>query len=246
MFSIEKEVEAYGAHFTITNFKFSTVNAYCRTLELFLHYCREQFPEIAPGQEQVQQYLLKRLDAGKSWFTINADYSSLRKYFIVLRDFSWSLKKFPRPRKDDVLPSILSKEQVALLISAAPNFKYQVFLSVLYATGIRLSEACHLKIADIDSDRMQIRISKGKGGKDRFVQLPDALLSTLQEYSRIYRPEVYLFNGRRKGAAYSPSSGQWAMKHARKNAGIEKSCSIHTLRNCYATHHLELGRIWCI
>lgn len=241
MISIEKEVEAYRAHLTISNYKVSTVKTYCRTLEIFLHYCKEQFAGIAPGQEHVQRYLLKRLDAGKSWSSINADYSSLRKYFIVLKDFTWSLKKFPRPRKDDVLPSILSKEQVARLISAAPNFKYQVFLALLYATGIRLSEACHLKISDIDSDRMQIRISQGKGGKDRLVQLPEAILPTLRAYYRVYRPIVYLFNGRKKGTAYSPSSAQWAIKHARRNAGIENSCTIHTLRNCYATHHLELG-----
>jgi len=241
MISVKKEVNAYRAHLTISNFKSSSVSAYCRTLELFLIYCQQEFPDVSPGQQQVQAYLLTRLNDGKSWSSINVDYSSLRKYFIVLKDFKWSLKKFPRPRKDDVLPAVLSKEQVAKLINAAPNFKYQVFLTLLYATGMRLSEACHLKISDIDSERMQIRISLGKGGKDRLVQLPPILLPILRSYFVAYRPSIYLFNGRKKGLPYSASSGQWAIKRARVIAGIDKKCSIHTLRNCFATHHLELG-----
>ena len=88
---------------------------------------------------------------------------------------------------------------------------------------------------------MQIRICQGKGGKDRYVILPNRLLVLLREYFLLYRPKTYLFNGRRSGSVYSASAGQWTIRRARDLAGIQKKCSIHTLRNCYATHHLELG-----
>ena len=158
-----------------------------------------------------------------------------------MKGYKWSLKKLPRPKKDKKLPTILSKEDVARLISAAPTLKYQVFLTFLYATGARLSEAYNLKFEGIDSDRMQITIRQGKGGKDRVVQMNIRLLGLLREYYKAYKPEVYLFNGRRKGDRYSSSAGQWSIRRAKVLAGIEKKFSLHTLRNCYATHHLELG-----
>lgn len=236
-----KEIQSYKAYLTLGNYKPSTIKAYCGTLYHFFQFVNTNYNEEVPTQDHVQAYLLKRLEKGKSWSTINCDYSSMRKYFKILKDYPWSLKKLPRPKRDKTLPSILSKEDVARLINAAPNYKYQVFLTFLYATGTRLSEACNIKLEDIDSDRMQIRISQGKGGKDRFILLPQRLLELLRDYFKVYKPKTYLFNGRRKGAVYSTSAGQWTVRRARDLAGITKKCSIHTLRNCYATHHLELG-----
>lgn len=241
MIDSSKEIQSYRAYLTLGNYKSSTVNAYCRTLYHFFQFVSTNYNAKDPTQDHVQTYLLKRLENGKSWSTINADYSSLRKYFKIIKDYPWSLKKLPRPKKDKILPSLLSKEDVARLINAAPNYKYQVFLTFLYATGARLSEACHVKIEDIDSNRMQIRISQGKGGKDRYLLLPQALLEILRQYFKVYKPQTYLFNGRIKGTPYSTSAGQWTVRRARDLAGITKKCSIHTLRNCYATHHLELG-----
>ena len=88
---------------------------------------------------------------------------------------------------------------------------------------------------------MQIRIQLGKGGKDRFVRIPPRLLPLLRQYYVAYRPSEYLFNGRGKGSRYSTTAGQWTIRRARALAGITKKCTIHTLRNCFATHHLELG-----
>lgn len=241
MIDTSKEIHSYKAYLTLANYKSSTVKAYCRTLEHFFDFTKCHDGNLFPNQDHVQSYLLQRLENKKSWSTINADYSALRKFFKTMKDYPWSLKKLPRPKRDKKLPSLLSKEDVAKLINAAPNYKYQVFLTFLYATGTRLNEACHVKLEDIDSDRMQIRISQGKGGKDRYVLLPKRLLVLLREYFVRYRPKIYLFNGRRIGSAYSASAGQWTIRRARDLAGIQKKCSIHTLRNCYATHHLELG-----
>lgn len=241
MIAISQEVLNYRSFLRLRNFQPSTVTMYTRTLEIFLHYVDTHFKDEELSQDHAQHYLLMRLDQGKAWSTINADYSALRKYYKILRDYEWSLKKLPRPKKDKKLPAILSKEEVAHLIESAPTLKHQVFLTFLYATGVRLSEAANVKIEDIDSDRMQIRIHRGKGAKDRTVLLNSKLLHILRMYFKVYKPEIYLFNGQVKGQPYSSSAGQWAIRRGRALAGITKKCSVHTLRNCYATHHLELG-----
>lgn len=238
---IKDEERAYFKYLTLANFKQSTVQMYCRTLVKFLEHAQQYYAGQELSQAVAQDYLLQRVQAGRAWSTINADYSSLRKYFKVLQDYPWSLKKMPRPKQDRKLPPILSKESVAKLISSAPTLKHQVFLTFLYVTGVRLSEATHVKLVDIDSDRMQVHIHRGKGAKDRKVMINDKLLTLLRKYYQVYRPVEYLFNGSKKGSVYSASAGQWSIRRARAIAAIKRKCSIHTLRHCYATHHLELG-----
>ena len=156
MIDITTEVKEFHDHMVLSNFQKSTVEMYCRTLENFLGFCNRHYPNEALGQDHAKRYLLMRLEKGRSWSTINADYSALRKYYKILKDYPWSLRKLPRPRKDKRLPAILSKEEVGRLIESAPTFKHQVFLTFLYATGVRLSEGINVKLTDIDSDRMQI------------------------------------------------------------------------------------------
>ena len=119
MIHIEEEIQAYNAFLRLSNFKSSTVKVYSRTLFHYYNFHMQNYPGTEPGQDQVQSYLLMRLEQGKSWSTLNADYSALRKYFKVLRDYPWSLKKLPRPRQDKKMPSILSKEDVARLNTSA-------------------------------------------------------------------------------------------------------------------------------
>ena len=116
-----------------------------------------------------------------------------------------------------------------------------MLLTFIYVTGVRLSEAIHMRIDDVDGNRKQIRISKGKGNKDRYVLIPDVLLELLRTYYLRERPEEYLFNGKTKGKPFSQRAVQWTLQEAKKNAGIKRPGGIHTLRNCYATHHLEGG-----
>jgi site-specific recombinase XerD len=190
---------------------------------------------------QAKAYLITRIKAGKSWSTINGDYSSLRKYFEEVANLSWSLKKVPRPRREDRLPEILSKEDVQKIIEHAVNYKHQVFLTFVYATGLRLSEALNIKITDIDGNRKQIRISKGKGSKDRYIAIAEELLDILRKYYKVYHPKEYLFNGQRKGSRFSNRAAQWSMIRAKEKSKMTKPASIHTLRHCYATHHIESG-----
>lgn len=193
------------------------------------------------SEEHARKYLLMRIDSGCSWSTINCDYSALRKYFQNVINARWSIKKIPRPQKERTLPEILSQKEVVKLIECAPTFKHQVFLTFIYGTGLRLSEALNITFQDIDGDRLQIKVNKGKGAKDRVVQIPECLLQLLRCYYRRLKPVHYLFNGLKEGSRYSNRAAQWSIIRARELAGIKKTASIHTLRNCYATHHIENG-----
>lgn len=114
-------------------------------------------------------------------------------------------------------------------------------MTLLYATGLRLSEALNLEITHIDGDRKQIRVVKGKGAKDRYITLPNELLEVLRGYWKAYRPQKYLFNGRYRGSQWQQRSAQHALEQARQQANIDRKVSPHVLRHCYATHHLENG-----
>lgn len=153
----------------------------------------------------------------------------------------WSLKKTPRPRKERSLPQTLSLQDVTKLINNAATYKHQVFICFVYTTGLRLSEALNVTFDDIDRNRLQIRVRKGKGAKDRYIRIPESLIPILTEYYHRLKPQKYLFNGHVIGQKYCTSSGQWTMRQARKNSKLTKQASVHTLRHAYATHHLEAG-----
>jgi len=240
--NISQEVESYRKYLMLANFKESTVKMYCRTVKKFLEKTKAEFASTEElDQSHAQSYLFHRLELGKTWSSINVDYSALRKYFKEQLDYDWSVRQLPRPRKEKVLPAILSRKEVQRLIEHAPTFKHQVFLTFLYSSGCRLSEARHVRLIDIDGERNQIHIHRGKGAKDRKVLVPQKLIVLLRVYYQHYKPEVYLFNGRHKGKAYSAGAAQWSIRRARSLAKINRKCNIHALRNCYATHHLELG-----
>ncbi len=241
MVTIEDRLQAYDSYLLLKNFSAATRTSYLRTLREFDRYRRKQNIRGRYGQEQAQRYLVSRIKAGKSWSTINADYSALRKYFREVGGLAWDIKKVPRPRKERILPEILSEQEVVKIIEHARTYKHQVFLTFIYGTGLRLSEALNMELTDINGDRLQIRVRKGKGGKDRYVHIPECLLLLLRDYYRRVRPQKYLFNGLRKGSRLSNRAAQWSLIRAKQDAKVTKRASIHTLRHCYATHHLENG-----
>lgn len=239
--TIATQLASFEKHLILKNFSVATRKMYLRTLKSFLRFCNRKFPNQPLSQDLASEYILMRHKSGKTWSTINCDYSSLRKYFREVINIEWLLKKMPRPRKEESLPPTLSLQDIIKLINNASTYKHQIFLTFVYATGLRLSEATNVMFDDINRDRKQIRIRKGKGSKDRYVQVPDCLIEILEAYYVKYRPVKYLFNGHTKGERYCTSSGQWTIRQARKNARVTKQASIHTLRHAYATHHLEFG-----
>jgi len=151
----------------------------------------------------------------------------------------------PFPKRQRRLPTILDQQEVAQLIDSASNLMHRTMMMMLYATGLRRAEMCHLKVADIDSKRMVIHVRQGKGGRDRDVLLTPKLLETLREYWRWMKPKTYLFPGTVKGwRADVPITEKivWqAVREAAERAGITKHVSPHSLRHCFATHMLEAG-----
>lgn len=146
----------------------------------------------------------------------------------------------PRPKKKLTLPKMLNKKEVQKIITVTENPKHRLILQLCYGMGLRVSEIVGLKLSDIDSQTMLVRIEQAKGKKDRLVVLPQSILKQLRDYYLQYRPKEYLFEGQ-NGGQYSVRSAQAVFKTAMKKAGIKKRIGIHGLRHSYATHLLEMG-----
>lgn len=241
MTSTKEHLKNYTDYLRIQNFATSTQKSYELWLRQFLEFREVQQINDPLDQEQARLFILYKLDQGCAWATINCLYSSLRKYYKEVLGLEWWVKKLPRPRTEKKLPHLISKQEVVRLIEHLPLYKHQVFVTLLYATGIRLHEGLQLKIGDVDGDREQIFIRHGKGAKDRYVYLPKCVHALLRVYYRRMDPKVYLFNGRLKGEQLSASAVQRAIQQGREKAKILKHATTHTLRHCYATHHLESG-----
>lgn len=163
------------------------------------------------------------------------------RFFFRLYDREDRVIKLPTIKNDRKLPVVLSREELKRLFIAPQRLKQRVLLSLIYSAGLRVGEVCHLKISDIDSDRMQVRVVKGKGSIDRYVPLSKYALKGLRKYLKGSKPKEYLFNGRDKGTPLGSSAVQQSFRLAKEKANIAKQVSVHSLRHTYATHLLEEG-----
>ncbi len=145
-----------------------------------------------------------------------------------------------RPKKEKRLPGVLSLNEVQCLLGKIRNTKHFAIISLIYSSGLRISELINLKISDIDSNRMHVRVVQSKGKKDRMTLLSEKMLNLLREYFKEYKPKYWLFEGQ-TGGKYSKSSIQKIFQRAKAKAGIRKYATIHTLRHSFATHLLEAG-----
>ena len=147
----------------------------------------------------------------------------------------------PPFRKAKRLPAVFSWEEVKRILAGAANLKHQAMLTLIYSSGLRVSELPGLRPADVLRSKMQLRINQGKGRKDRITVLSHQALALLGRYWKQYQPQVWLFEGRTKGTQINPRSVQHAYYKAKEKAGISRSAGIHTLRHSFATHTLETG-----
>lgn len=173
--------------------------------------------------------------------TYNNYFYSIKKFyehFLPNQNFLGDLRRMREPVHH---PIVLSKEDVLTLIDSAANLKIKAAIALFYASGIRVEECSLLKMSCIDRKRMIIRIELGKGARDRITVLSHKALDILGEYWREYRPEVYLFEGYKKGKPLSPRSLETYVSETAKKAGINKQVTPHTLRHSFATHLTEAG-----
>jgi site-specific recombinase XerD len=226
------------------NYSANTIRTYIHAIEDFARYFGRSPYQLGPEhirQYQVHLFRERKLSAG----TVEGRTAALRFLFVKTLKRAYLNDQIPFPKRQRPLPTVLSQEEVARLIDSARNLMHRAMLMTLYGTGVRRAELCQLKVADVDSQRMVIRVRNGKGGRDRDVLLSDKLLQTLREYWRWMKPKTYLFPGTVKNwRADVPITTKvvWiAVDEARKRAGIDKRISPHTLRHSFATHMLEAG-----
>jgi integrase/recombinase XerD len=211
-----------------------------------LHVARfARFYNLSPEHldlEDIRQFHLHLLnDAHLSPEAVNQSVSALKFLYIKVLEMPWSEDHFPRAKRPHKLPVVLSPEEVSAFFDHVPSLRYRAALMTCYGAGLRVSEAVALKVGDIDSQRMLLRIEQGKGRKDRYAMLSERLLKVLRIWWRAARPEGYLFPGWRTGKHMSSESLQTACREAARRAGIAKRVTVHTLRHSFATHMLENG-----
>lgn len=205
------------------------------------HYRRDPAGYSA---EEVQSYLLHMVkDRHLSYSTMNQTACAARFLFETVLGKPRERFTIPLAKAPTTQPEILSRQQLVQLFAACISPARRVLLQTIYATGLRVSEACALRVADIDSaaDRMCIRVVQGKGAKDRYTLLSATLLTALRQYARRYQPRAWLFCDHTGTKPICIQTAQRAYQGARHRARITKKGGIHTLRHCFATHLLEGG-----
>jgi len=224
----------------IRNYSPRTIDTYVRCVAKYAEHFGRSPDRLGP--EDIRAYQAWMVEKKKySWSAFNQAVCALRFLYTVTLDRKIPVEHIPFAREEKKLPDILSVVEVGRLLRAVDNLKHRTVLMTLYGAGLRLSEGLALLVTDIDSERMQIHVRKGKGKKDRFVTLSARLLEAVREYWRAYRPEHWLFPGDPPDHPLTPTGIQRVIRVARLRAGIPKHVTTHTLRHCYATHLLEAG-----
>ena len=219
------------------NYAATTIHSYLKAVKHFRSHVDTPIDEVGPDDLLGTRKLAVN--------TVVLNICALRFLYIKVLKRQDMKEDLPYPKQRLRLPVILSPDEVARLIGAARNLYHRTLLMTLYSTGLRRAELCRLKVADVDSKRMMLRVVQGKGGIDREVPLSKKLLGALREYYRWMRPETYLFPGTvNHSRADKPITEKivWQAVHdATILAGIKKRVTPHTLRHCFATHLLESG-----
>jgi integrase/recombinase XerD len=222
---------------TIRKFAPKTQHDYLQRVKNFAAYLGRS-PDTA-NFEDLRRYQLHLAASGAGVPTLNQTISTLRFFFKVTLGRPDIVERTAFVHEPSKLPVVLSPEEVARLLDAAPSLKYRTALSVAYGAGLRASEVVALKVSDIDSQRMVIRVEQGKGHKDRYVMLSPHLLDLLRAWWKLARPQGWLFPGQNRLNPLTTRQLNRACHAAADRAEIDKRVSLHTLRHSFATHLLE-------
>ena len=218
----------------------STQDAYVRQVARFAQHFNKS-PEVL-GPEEIrayQLYLIKEREVSTSLHVQVV--AALRFLYSKTLKRPWTVEAIPYPKRPQKLPVILSQEEVARFLDAVSSLKHRTLLSTIYACGLRASEATHLKVQDIDSQRKIIHVQQGKGNKDRVVMLSPCLLEMLRDFWRQERPRPWLFPGRCDDQPVSIAAVRRVCRKVCEGLGFYKRVTPHTLRHSFATHLLEQG-----
>lgn len=232
--------QKYHNHLILKGFSQNTMRVYALEFAQLL-YILKSFPVEELSKEKLQSYFLYcHKDLNLSENQIHSRMNAVKFYFEKVLHQDKIFFDIPRPKKPMLLPKALNTSEIKKLFEVTQNPKHKLILQLCYGMGLRVSEIVKLKIEHIDSKTMKVLISRGKGKKDRYVNLPLTILADLRIYYRAYLPKIFLFEGQ-AGGPYSIRSAQSVFKNAMNKAGIKKTVGIHSLRHSYATHLLEFG-----
>lgn len=217
-----------------------TQTAYLREIAKLEKYFKKSPEEL--GEEEVKEYLVHMLeDRGLSSGTYKYYAAGIKFLYRTTLNRGEVVEKIKYPKAKIKLPVVLDLSEVRTMLSVMENLKHRAVLTITYSAGLRVSETAHLKVTDIDSKRMMVRVRQGKGGKDRYTILSKTTLECLREYWRAYRPKDWLFEGQKEGSHICYTSIRNIFVEAKERAGITKPVGPHSLRHAFATHLIEAG-----
>ena len=222
---------------SVRNFGEKTRNDYIRHVKTFTTFLGRSPDTARP--EDLRRFQLHQTQTGVRAPTINGSVAALRFFFTVTVGRANVARQLTFVREPRKIPLVLSPDEVARLLEAAPGPKYKAALSAAYGAGLRVSEVVALKVSDIDSKRMLLKVEQGKGRKDRFAMLSPQLLELLRDWYRIARPPIWLFPGQDPTNHLTTRQFNRAVHAAAHMAEIKKRVTPHTLRHSFATHLLE-------
>lgn len=202
------------------NYSPKTIKSYLSLVKGFVRMFGKSPTEM--GKEEVREYLQSLVECQRSWGTIRLATSALKFLYVETLGREWKIDHLPRSRREKRLPLVLSVQEVKRIFEAVINIKHRTVLMTCYSAGLRVSEVSHLKVTDIDGQRMQIRVEQAKGKKDRYTLLANSLLDQLREYWRLYGPQEWLFTGRTPGTPLSVRSVQHIFTRAKKKRRLRK------------------------
>ena len=224
---------------TVRNLSPATQRSYIHAVAKFSRYFHRSPDHL--GLEDVRAFQVQLVADGISWPALNQTVCALRFFYGVTLGLETIPERIAYAREPRKLPVVLNADEVVRFLEAVPSLKTRAALTTAYAAGLRASETVRLKVADIDSGRMGIRVEQGKGGKDRTVMLSAQLLAVLRTYWRLARPQPWLFPGRDETKPIDVQVLHAACRSASAAAGLAKRVTVHTLRHSFATHLLESG-----
>jgi site-specific recombinase XerD len=227
---------------TIRNLSPATQQSYLHAVSKFSRYFGRSPDRL--GLEDVRAFQVHLASKGVSWGSLNQAVCGLRFFYGVTLGQATVPERIPYAREPRKLPTVLSADEVVQFLESVSSLKARVALTTAYAAGLRVSEVAALKACDVDSGRMVMRIEHGKGGRERYVMLSEALLGILRSYWRLARPPVFLFPGRTSDTPINPTVLHAACRSAAAAAGLDKRVSVHVPRvtaRGFATHLLESG-----
>ena len=219
----------------------NTIKTYAEALRTFLHYFNQKPIEEITNKDVINfnnDYIRgNNFSASYQNQLVNA----IKLFFRTVRNTKIETEKIHRPKREKLLPNVLSKDEVKAILNASGNIKHKAMLSLIYSCGLRRSELLKQKPSDVDSKRGILIIRQSKGKKDRIAPLSLKIIDMLRDYYKAYKPKNFLFEGQYEGEQYSEKSLQSILKQAVAKTGINKPVTLHWLRHSYATHLLESG-----